>query len=96
MGIQEEVSSPTYTIISEYQGRIPLYHMDAYRLAGPDDFEAIGAEEYLYGSGICVIEWSERISEVLPDTCIRIHIEITGEQRRHFLIYGMKTEEQNV
>lgn len=66
--------------------------MDAYRLKGVDDFEAIGAEEYLYGSGICVIEWSERILDILPDTCIRIHIEISGEQCRQFFIDGIEIE----
>lgn len=58
--IQEEITSPTFTVISEYSGRLPLYHMDIYRLAGEEDFLNIGAEDMLYGNGVCVIEWSEK------------------------------------
>lgn len=67
LGVEEDVTSPTYTLISEYPGRIPLYHMDAYRLEGAEDFLALGAEEYLYGKGVCVVEWSERVAEALPE-----------------------------
>lgn len=66
LGIEEDVTSPTYTLISEYRGRMPLYHMDAYRLEGEEDFLALGVEEYLYGDGLCVVEWSERVSSALP------------------------------
>ncbi len=67
LGVAEDVTSPTYTLISEYPGRIPLYHMDAYRLDGEEDFLALGAEEYLYGNGVCVVEWSERVAAALPE-----------------------------
>jgi tRNA threonylcarbamoyladenosine biosynthesis protein TsaE len=76
LGITEEITSPTYTIICEYTGSISLYHIDAYRLSGMDDFTALGGEDYLYGSGVSVIEWGERIEKCLPDTTIFVDIEI--------------------
>jgi tRNA threonylcarbamoyladenosine biosynthesis protein TsaE len=85
LGITEEVTSPTYTMINEYRGQnFPLYHIDAYRLRGDDDFSALGAEELLYGDGITVIEWSERIS--LPPDAITVEIEILEDGKRRIQI----------
>jgi tRNA threonylcarbamoyladenosine biosynthesis protein TsaE len=83
LGVEEEITSPTYIIIGEYEGRIPLYHMDAYRLAGDDDFRLAGAEEYLYGEGVCVIEWPERLT-LLPGHAIRLAITIQDDGKRRF------------
>jgi tRNA threonylcarbamoyladenosine biosynthesis protein TsaE len=86
LGVSEEVTSPSYTILSEYEGRspsgpLPLYHFDAWRLRGDDDFAALGAEEYLYGEGVSVVEWSERVT--LPEGAISVEITILeGERRR--------------
>ncbi len=67
LGIDEdEVTSPTYTLISAHEGRIPLYHMDLYRLSGPEEFEYLGADEIMESQGITVIEWSERAGDLLP------------------------------
>jgi tRNA threonylcarbamoyladenosine biosynthesis protein TsaE len=82
-GVEEEITSPTYTIVSEYVGKMngqefPLYHIDAYRLQGDDDFYALGGEEYLFGRGISVVEWSERIPHSLPAETWIVNIEITG------------------
>ena len=64
LGIQEPVNSPTFTIVQEYDdGRLPLYHFDVYRLGDVDEMDEIGYEDYFYGEGICLIEWSERIRE---------------------------------
>ena len=87
LGVEEEITSPTYTIVSEYEGQIngqnlPFYHIDAYRLQGDDDFYALGGEEYLFGPGICVVEWSERIPNSLPPDAWIIDIEISGDNRR--------------
>ncbi|MDR3174343.1 MAG: tRNA (adenosine(37)-N6)-threonylcarbamoyltransferase complex ATPase subunit type 1 TsaE [Treponema sp.] len=86
LGVEEEVTSPTYTIVSEYEARpedpLPFYHIDAYRLKGEDDFEALGGRELLYGGGICLIEWSERIEAALPPRTIQVEIEITGGNSR--------------
>ena len=92
LGVEEEVTSPTYTIVSEYEARpkdpLPFYHIDAYRLNGEDDFEALGGRELLYGGGICLIEWSERIETALPPRTIRVEIEITGGNSRIIRVSG--------
>lgn len=75
LGITQPITSPTFCLICEYEGKIPLYHMDVYRLQDEDDFFNIGAEDLLYGNGICVIEWSEKIMSVLPSESIIIRLE---------------------
>jgi tRNA threonylcarbamoyladenosine biosynthesis protein TsaE len=82
IGIQEPVTSPTYTLISEYEGRMPLYHMDLYRLGSPEEFTWLGVEEMLNGSGITLIEWSERAGEELPERTITVNIEIADNGNR--------------
>jgi tRNA threonylcarbamoyladenosine biosynthesis protein TsaE len=81
LGVRDLVTSPTYTIVSEYEAFInavplPFYHIDAFRLSGEDDFEALGGRDLLYGTGICLIEWSERIENAIPPGALRIEIEI--------------------
>jgi len=78
LGIRDEVTSPTYTIVAEYDGRIPLYHIDAYRLASPADFEDVDASRYLFGDGLCVVEWSENVAGAIPETACTIEI-VPGE-----------------
>jgi tRNA threonylcarbamoyladenosine biosynthesis protein TsaE len=94
LGITEIITSPTFTIINEYprcpEGA-PLYHIDAYRLAGDDDFNNTGAGD-CFGKGIVVIEWSERIPRSIPDGSITIEIEITGPQSRLIRIEGLETK----
>jgi tRNA threonylcarbamoyladenosine biosynthesis protein TsaE len=82
LGVTETVTSPTYTIVSEYRGTLPLYHIDAYRLGGDDDFANIGGDELLDGNGVSLVEWSERIPRSLPADAIIIQIEISGPQER--------------
>jgi tRNA threonylcarbamoyladenosine biosynthesis protein TsaE len=86
LGIDEEITSPTYTIISEYQGALPFYHIDAYRLEGDDDFEALGGEEFLYGEGVSVIEWSERIPRSIPPGALSVEIGVDRDGGRSILI----------
>jgi len=76
LNIDEAIVSPTFTIIQEYQGILPLYHMDLYRISGCDEFEMLGGEEMLYGNGVTLIEWSEKIEDMLPDDTIYIDISI--------------------
>lgn len=90
LGVPEVVTSPTFIIIAEYEGRLPLYHLDLYRIAGETDFEDLGAEELLYGGGVSVIEWSERIEKLLPALGITIVITITGAETREFSIQGLR------
>jgi tRNA threonylcarbamoyladenosine biosynthesis protein TsaE len=89
LGITETITSPTYCIVCEYPGPIPLYHIDAYRLNSDEDFENTGAGEYI-GKGIVVIEWSERIPHSIPPDAILITIEITGPNERKIHIKGIK------
>lgn len=72
LGIQEEITSPTFTLLAVYHGRLTLYHMDVYRLASLEDFFDIGAQECVYGTGVCVIEWGERVASELPEYTVTI------------------------
>lgn len=88
LGIQEEITSPTYTIVSEYPGKIPFYHIDAYRLEGDDDFIALGGEDLIYGRGISVIEWSERLPHTIPADALVVEIEIIAGDKRMIRLTG--------
>lgn len=79
----EKVSSPTYTLIHEYSGTIPIYHFDCYRLKSEQEALEIGTEEYFYGDGISVVEWPKKIKELLPEEAIWIKIShISGAKRK--------------
>ncbi len=93
LDVAEDVTSPTYTIVSEYRGRYPLYHMDAYRLSGEEDFLSIGAEELLYGDGVCVVEWSERVESCLPPTAYRVALEALDDGSRRITLEAPPLEE---
>ena len=88
----KEVSSPTFIIIREYKGRLPLYHIDLYRIGLVDDIRDIGMEEIIYGNGVTAIEWAERINDVLPDERIDIKLEWVDEKSRAIEInaFGLK------
>jgi tRNA threonylcarbamoyladenosine biosynthesis protein TsaE len=85
LNIEEEITSPTFVIISEYPGRLPLYHMDLYRISGIDEFLDLGAEELFYSGGITVIEWSERIRSILPPDCIRITLTFDSDPAKRII-----------
>jgi tRNA threonylcarbamoyladenosine biosynthesis protein TsaE len=81
------VTSPTYTLINEYPGRHSLFHIDLYRIGGPDDFEAIGLYDILHDSNAVVaIEWAERLKEALPADHLAVHFEIVDDTRRNILL----------
>ena len=82
LGIKETVTSPTFTLISEYEGTMPLYHMDVYRLDSTEDFINLGTDDMIYGKGISVIEWSEKIMEELPSSAIIIKLETLEDGSR--------------
>lgn len=86
LGIQETITSPTFTIVQEYSsGRLPLYHFDVYRLGDPEEMYELGYEEYFYGDGVCIVEWADLIEELLPEDAMRI--EITCGQQEGERIY---------
>ena len=75
LGIPERVTSPTFTIVNEYEGgRLPLFHFDMYRLSSSDELFDIGWEDYLVRGGVCAVEWSENVSDALEGDCIRVDI----------------------
>ena len=83
LGIEEPVSSPTFTILQIYEeGRLPLYHFDVYRIEEPEEMEEVGFDDYIYGDGVCLIEWANRIEEILPEETIYIVIEKRRSCRR--------------
>lgn len=75
LGIEDTITSPTFCLISEYEGKMPLYHMDVYRLEGGEDFINLGVDDMLYGRGVCLIEWSEKIMEELPKKTIILRLD---------------------
>ncbi len=84
VGVNQRVTSPTFTLINEYMGRMPLYHMDVYRLAKPEELEELGYEEYFYGDGATLVEWADLIQQYLPGQRLDIYIERAAgdEQKR--------------
>ncbi len=81
------VSSPTFTIINEYDADLPVYHFDCYRLKNFEEAVEIGAEEYLYGEGVCLIEWPDRISELLPPSSKHVTFSIIGKNEREIIFH---------
>jgi tRNA threonylcarbamoyladenosine biosynthesis protein TsaE len=95
LGVADVVKSPSFVIVTEYAGRLPVYHVDLYRLDEKSDFESIGLDSYLEGDGVCLIEWAERAEKVLPDTAIRVRMSVEGQGRR-IEISGLSTPLQPV
>ena len=84
LGITDEITSPTYAYMNDYDGI--LYHFDCYRLSSGEDAEALGLTDYFYGNGICVVEWSENISSVLPENVKIVTIEKLGDDKRKIIL----------
>lgn len=93
LGIDQNITSPTFTIIKEYDGELPLYHMDVYRLNG--NVEGIGVEEYFNKGGVVVIEWADTIKDILPKERLDIKFKIVDENKRILVLkpYGKKYED---
>ena len=93
MGITDNITSPTFNIIKEYEGEMKLFHMDVYRLS--DVKQDIGIEEYFTKKGVCIIEWADLIEDILPKNRLRIRIKMVDENTRQFIItpYGSKYED---
>ena len=82
LGSDDLARSPTFVLIAEYRGRIPLYHMDLYRVGSVEQTEELGIEEYLEGDGLTVVEWADNVPGIFPDDSLRVHIELVSERER--------------
>lgn len=85
LGVRDPVTSPTFTLIQEYTGRLPLYHFDVYRLQEPGELADLGYDEYLEGDGVCLIEWGDLVRELLPPTYLEVHL--SGRDTTRFLTF---------
>jgi tRNA threonylcarbamoyladenosine biosynthesis protein TsaE len=82
LGVQDRVTSPSFLTVNEYRGRLPVFHVDLYRIDRVGDLRTDGYDEMVFGPGVTLIEWSERMTDVLPDERLDVSIEITGQQER--------------
>jgi len=83
LNVQERyITSPTYTFVNEYEGRVPFYHIDLYRLGGPGELESIGFGEYIDSDGVTVIEWADKAEQELPEECLSVYFSSVDEKSR--------------
>ena len=87
LGVQEDVTSPTFTIVSEYSGRLDLFHADLYRIGSPEELELLGFEEIIANDGVTIVEWPEKATE-LPDDTVRVTLSICEDDSRKITIEG--------
>lgn len=90
LGIDDHITSPTFTIVNEYSGTLPLYHFDVYRIADSDEMYEIGYEEYVYGDGVSVIEWPQLIADILPDKRYDITISKDYDKGENYRLIEIK------
>ncbi|MGA3118307.1 MAG: tRNA (adenosine(37)-N6)-threonylcarbamoyltransferase complex ATPase subunit type 1 TsaE [Syntrophobacteraceae bacterium] len=88
VGPEVRITSPTFTIINEYSARLHLYHLDLYRISGPDELETLPWQESIFGDGVAVIEWPDRLGRILPAERWDITLSISGEEKRNMLLSG--------
>lgn len=92
LNVDDTVTSPTFCLISEYEGKMPLYHMDVYRLDSVEDFINLGTEDMLYGNGVTIIEWSEKIMSELPPETIILYLEAQDDGSRKINITNFNND----
>jgi len=95
LDVKEEPNSPTFVIMNAYEGRIPLYHFDLYRISGKDELEGIGYEDFFFGDGVTVVEWADRVEDVFPENTIKIEIKIL-EKRGTQDFVSLNNENSNI
>jgi len=85
LGLEADVHSPTFTLIHEHPGAVPLYHVDLYRLASEEEVETLGIEEYIYSDGVTIVEWADRMRSMLPPERLDIDLRMTGDTERELV-----------
>jgi len=92
LGVKDvrHINSPTFVLIKEYEARIPMYHLDLYRLDNISDIEDIAVEEYIYGDGVAIVEWAEKIKDILPEKHITVRFTIKGDEEREIEIEDLR------
>jgi tRNA threonylcarbamoyladenosine biosynthesis protein TsaE len=93
---REEVVSPTFVLCQQYRGRAVLNHLDAYRVRDEDEFRELGIEELFESDAITIIEWADRVADVLPDEYLRIDIDVTGPTERRFVVRAVGSQYEAV
>ncbi|NLI66515.1 MAG: tRNA (adenosine(37)-N6)-threonylcarbamoyltransferase complex ATPase subunit type 1 TsaE [Tissierellia bacterium] len=96
LGVEEYITSPTFTLINQYRGRMPVYHFDVYRLENVEELYDLGFDEYFFGNGVCIIEWAEKIERMLPEDRLVIDIKNgknIDERTLHISGHGPRYEE---
>jgi len=90
LGVEDdrEVTSPSFVLVNEYRGRIPVYHLDLYRLESYAEVEGIGWDEFLCGPGVVLVEWADKVGAELPEERIEVHLEWVGEESRRLVFSG--------
>lgn len=88
LGVDSDIHSPTFTLVHEHGGMVPLYHIDLYRLDTPEEAAEIGVEDYFHGDGVTVVEWAERAEPLLPEQTLRVEIVRRGESVRELVFHG--------
>jgi tRNA threonylcarbamoyladenosine biosynthesis protein TsaE len=89
LGVRGDVTSPTFVMVQQYRGRLPVYHVDAYRTSSLTELVDLGLEEMLHGDGVTVIEWAEKLLPLLPRTAITVTITGLGDEPREIVIEGL-------
>jgi len=92
LGVKGYVTSPTFVMVNIYQGKVPVYHLDLFRLRGVQDLEGIGYEDYIYGPGVALIEWGEKIRGLLPLTRIEVQLKRLAPGKRRITINGLSQQ----
>lgn len=88
LGVADEriINSPTFVLVNEYEGRLHVYHVDAYRLPGPRELEAVGFEEMCSSEGVVLVEWADRVAKALPEGCLWVELTVAGESVRRITL----------
>ncbi len=92
----DQVTSPTFVLIQEYQARLPIYHFDVYRLKRGSEFVDLGAMEYLSGEGVCLVEWADKVEALLPVEHLRVELAVAGDTSRRITVRAIGDKYQNI